>query len=1074
MISLTINDKKVEVEEGLSLLKAAESTGVKIPTLCSHKALTPYGVCRLCVVEITHNKRGPMIQASCTYPALEGLVVQTDSDRVLRTRKIMIELLLARCPDSERIRELAGELGVEKPRIREKNKDCMLCGLCVRMCEQRMGRAAISFVGRGPRREVSSPFGKPSRVCQTCGACDFICPAGKIKLSEITENKPVPIPFEHNQGLISRPAVYRAYPQAVPNKPSIDKRYCVHMLRGKCEICKEFCEADAIDYEQQEETVELKVGAVIVSPGYSLFNADTKLEYGYWRYPNVVTALEFERILSASGPYLGKVLRPSDEQPPKRIAFVQCVASREGKRDYCSSICCMYATKEAIIAKEHAGRELECDVFFMDIRAVGKGFEEYYERAKELGVRYIRCRPSEIQEVEGSRLRIEYVSDEGSVCGEEYDMVVMSIGMEIPAELREMSDRLGIELNDLGFCRTDRFRPVESSREGVFVCGPFTEPKDIPETVTQASGAAAMAAAILSEARGTLITPEVFPPETDVSGQAPRIGVFICHCGTNIGGVINVPEVVEYALTLPNVICADHNLYTCSNDTQEKVKELIAEHGLNRVIVSSCTPRTHEPLFRNTIREAGLNPYLFEMANIRDQCSWVHMHEPGRATEKAKDLVRMAVAKARGLEPLHSVPMPVTPSALVIGGGIAGMTSALTIADQGFEVHLVERERELGGHLRHLHFLLGGGESPQEELGKAIARLRTHPKVTVWTGAELAAVEGFVGNFRSTIRQDGTETEVEHGAVVVATGAEEHRPVEYLYGEDDKVITQQELETRLARDEFDAGRVVMIQCVGSREGDRMYCSRICCSQAVKNALKIKEEHPETDVYILYRELRTYGFRERYYTEARAKGVRFVRYELDRKPVVSSADGGLQTEVEDPILGRTLRIASDLVVLAPAIVPRADAGDIAQMLKVPLTKEKFFLEAHMKLRPVEFSVDGVYLAGLAHAPKCVEETIAQAQAAASRAATVISKTEYVPEAIVSSVDEEVCAGCGICASVCSYDAPEIITVRGRKISRINKALCKACGACSSACPSGAAQQLGFTARELTDLISAAVE
>ncbi len=844
---------------------------------------------------------------------------------------------------------------------------------------------------------------------------------------------------------------------------------------SECLKCVESCKVGAVDHTMPSQTtIDLNVGAVILSPGYELFSGNTRLEYNYWQYPNVVTALEFERILSSTGPYGGSVLRPSDGRTPERIAFIQCVASRDQSRNYCSSVCCMYATKEALIAKEHVEGGLDCHVYYMDIRAFGKGFEEYYERAVGMGVRYIRCRPSAVEEIENNRLRIHHINGGGEVVFEDYDMVVLSVGMGIPEQLKDMSRMLGIRLNRHGFCWTDPFRPVESSREGIFVCGPFTEPKDIPETVVQASGAASMARTLLADVTGTLITPKEFPPEKDVVGQLPRIGVFVCHCGTNIAGVVNVPEVVEYARALPDVIYADDNLYTCSNDTQEKIKELIRENDLNRVIVASCTPRTHEPLFRNTVREAGLNPYLFEMANIRDQCSWVHMHEPVKATQKAKDLVRMAVAKARLLEPLYSFPMPIISGVLVIGGGIAGMTAALDLAEQGFEVNLVEREDGLGGNLRRVHYILGGELDPQTELVKMIDRVAGHSNIMVWTGANIESVDGFVGNFRTKINQKGREAEFEHGAVIVATGAMELETTEYLYGGDERVITQLDLEQRLASGNFSAERVVMIQCVGSREGDRMYCSRICCSQAIKNALKIKEKNPRTDVFILYREVRSYGFRERYYTEARNKGVKFVRYDLDHKPDVTAVDEKIQINVSDPVLNRVLQISADLLVLAPAVVPREDAETVAQMLKVPLTKDRFFLEAHMKLRPVDFSVSGVFLAGLAHAPKNLDETIAQAEAASGRAVTIISKPDYTPEAVVSSVDEDVCAGCGICVSVCNYDAPELVTVREKRFSRINTALCKSCGACASACPSGAIQQLGFRKKQVAEMISAALE
>jgi len=1096
MISLTINNKKIKVEEGLTVLKAAEKAGIKIPTLCSHRALSPYGACRLCLVEIRQGEGPPEIQASCTYPAMEGLVVQTDSERVIKTRKIMIELLMARCPDSEEIKNLAKELGVEKTRIKPKDKDCTLCGLCVRMCEERMGRAAISFSGRGPRREVTSPFGKPSEVCQACGACDFICPTGKIRLPEVSKNESHPIPFEHNMGLNSRPAVYIPYPQAIPNKATIDSRYCVHMLHDGCEICKEFCEAGAIDYDQKEERLDLKVGSVIFSPGYDVFDAGTKLEYGYLNYSNVVTALEFERILSTSGPYEGKVLRPSDELAPKRIAFIQCIGSRDTERDYCSSICCMYATKEAIIAKEHAGEDLECHIFFMDLRAFGKGFDAYYERAKELGVKYIRCRPSSVEEIQKTKnLKINYVTDDGKRLTEKYDLVVLSVGMQPPELAKKLNSKFGIKLNEHGFCWTDTFKPVESSKEGIFVCGPFTEPKDIPETVTQAGGAASKVLSLLSEARGTLIKDKEYPPEKDVTGQDPRIGVFICHCGSNIAGVVDVSQVVEYAKTLHDVVYAENNLYTCSNDTQERIKDLIKEHNLNRVVVASCTPRTHEPLFRNTVREAGLNSYLFEMANIRDQCSWVHMNEPERATQKSKDLVRMAVSKVRLLEPLQRRKVSVNHSALVIGGGLSGMSAAMEIAEQGYEVHLVEKEKQLGGNLRRIHFLFNG-EKPQKQMASLIERVKGNDKIHLYTDTKILNIEGFFGNFKTTIETGSAKQktgsgikkiEINHGVVIVATGAREYKPTEYLYGEDEKVMTQLELEKWLAAssehketgiDTRALKTVVMIQCVGSRDDERPYCSRVCCSEAVKNAIKIKEINPRANVFVLYRDMRTYGFRESYYTKARQIGVIFIRYEEDKKPEVAKQNGVLKVSLVDPILGMPVTINTDLLVLSAATIPHPENKDLAQMLKIPLDQDNFFLEAHMKLRPVDFATEGVFLCGLAHSAKSIEESITQACGAAARASTILSKETIELEANISQVIDENCDGCAYCIDPCPYNAITLIEYMKdgaiKKTVEVDESACKGCGVCQATCPKIGIFVRGFKLEQISAMVNAALE
>ena len=878
MIHLAINNQSTEVPEGATLLQAMGNAGVKIPTLCDHKALTPYGACRLCVVEVQAPGRPAVCQASCQYPALEGLTVLTHSDRVVRARRIVAELLLARCPEAEPIRRIATELGVHEPRIRKKNDDCVYCGLCVRMCQERMGRTAVGFSGRGPRKKLEPPFGKHNPVCWTCGACNFVCPTGKQVASLVTPKSFLPLRDAHNMGLDTRPAAYIPYPQAVPNKAVLDSAACVHLNHDVCGICEAVCEAKAINFDQTPQITKLKVGAVVLAPGYETFDASSKKELGYGRFPNVVTAMEFERIMCASGPYSGHMIRPFDHQEPKRIAFLQCVGSRDAEHDYCSSVCCMFATKEAIMAKEHLGDALQCDIYFMDLRAFSKGFEQYYHRAEALGVQYIRTRVPSIEEVPGTRnLIVKYLGEGDKKLSREYDLVVLSVGMQPPKEVKQLAERFGIALNEFSFCKNSEFAPAASSRPGIFVAGPFVEPKDIPETVMQSSAAASQVLSLLKDARGTLIAPKTYPPERDISGEEPRIGVFVCHCGSNIAGFVKIPEVVEYVKTLPNVAYAENNLYTCSNDTQDRIKEKITEHNLNRVVVASCTPRTHEALFRNTLADAGLNPYLFEMANIRDQCSWVHMHEPERATRKSQDLVRMAIAKARMLQPLHRHKVKVEKSALVIGGGLSGMSAALSLANQGFDVYLVEKEKELGGNLRRVHYLFNGVR-PQDELVRLRGEIEQNGRIHLFTSAVIENIEGTIGNFKTTIAAQGKKSEVVHGVVIVATGAKEYSPKEHLYGQEQRVMTQRELEAQLASGDglLTTGNgnrpktVVMIQCVGSRDNDHPYCSRVCCAEAIKNALRIKALSPQTAVYVLYRDIRTYGFKESYYTKARQR------------------------------------------------------------------------------------------------------------------------------------------------------------------------------------------------------------
>ncbi len=891
--------------------------------------------------------------------------------------------------------------------------------------------------------------------CNGCGLCAQKCPIEAVDM--------------FNEGLGNRSAIFVEYPQAVPLKYMIDREKCIG-----CGTCAEICKAGAIDYEQEESEGTLKVGSIILAPGFETFDARLKSEYGYARYPNVVTSIEFERILSASGPYGGLVLRPSDGEIPKKIAFIQCVGSRDFQlgNNYCSAACCMYGMKEAVIAKEHTPSKLDATIFFMDMRSYGKEFDDYYNRAKsEYGIRFVRSRVAGVTEdPRTGNLLVHYVENETPKT-EEYDMVVLSIGMQPPKDAEKLSKTLGIKLNKYNFCETGTFSPVETSKPGIFVCGAFSAPKDIPESVAQASGAASKAMGIVASERGTLVAEKEYPPERDVSKEEPRIGVFVCHCGINIGGVVNVPEVVEYAKTLPNVAYAEANVYTCSQDTQKLIAEKIKQNNLNRVIVASCTPRTHEPLFKETVQEAGLNPYLFEMTNIRDQCSWVHMHEPKEATEKAKDLVRSVVAKAKLLKPLQKPLINVTPVGLIVGGGVSGMTSALELAKQGFEVHLVEREKELGGHLRTMHYLLGENAKPKDKLDALIKEVVGNSKIHVYTGAEVADIYGFVGNFKSKIRQhDGKVKEIEHGIVIVATGAVEYKPKEYLYGKDQRVMTQHELEEKIGKGEFKANSVLMVQCVGARNEERPNCSRICCGQAIKNALKIKEVSPETEVYVLYKDMRAYGFKEDYYREAAMKGVLFVNYDDERKPQVLNEAGRLKVSFWESVLGQEVEVEPDIVVLSAATIPNPDNKHLAELLKVPLTKDGSFLEAHMKLRPVDFATDGVFLCGMAHSPKYIDESIAQACAAASRATTILSKDKLEMEGIIANVSEDLCSGCRICEYLCPYGAIEMKDKEGKTIAHVIEALCKGCGACGTACPTKAITMGHFT----TDEILAQVE
>jgi len=880
--------------------------------------------------------------------------------------------------------------------------------------------------------------------CTGCGIC--------------AQNCPIEVPNEFDVKMGVRKAIYVPFPQAVPLKYAIDQENCI-----KCRLCERVCPAKAVAFDQQPETIKVNVGSIILSPGFEEFDPHRKSEYGYGHYPNVISSIEFERIMNASGPFGGKIIRPSDGRIPRRIAFIQCVGSRDFQlgNNYCSAACCMYAIKEAVIAKEHSSTPLDCKIFYMDMRAHGKEFDGYYNRAKgEWGIKFVRSRvASAVEDPITGNIFLHFVEDEEPKV-EEFDMVVLSVGMEPPRKAERLAEILGIKLNKYKFCETGTFSPLETSKPGVFVCGAFSSPKDIPESVAQSSGAASKAMDIIATERGKLVTVKEYPPERDVSQEEPRIGVFVCHCGVNIGSVVNVPDVVEYAKTLPNVTYAEANLYTCSQDAQKLIAEKIQQHKLNRVIVASCTPRTHEPLFRETVQEAGLSPYLFEMANIRDQCSWVHMHEHEKATEKAKDLVAAMVAKARLLQPLKKPVIDVTPVGLVIGGGVAGMTAALELAKQGFEVHLVEKEKELGGHLRTIHYLLEKDDDPQEKLSAMTRAVMENDRIHLYLGSEVKEVAGFVGNFKAKIKQqNGEEKEIDHGIAIVATGAVEYEPTEYLYGKNPKVITQHELEQKLAKGKIRPRTVAMIQCVGARNEERPNCARICCGQAVKNALRIKEVSPKTEVYVLYKDVRTYGFKEDYYREAAQKGVIFVNYDDERKPKVTDNNGKLKITFWEPVVKQEMEINPSLLVLSAATIPNPDSKRIAEMLKVPLSKDGFFLEAHMKLRPVDFATDGVFLCGMAHWPKFIDESVSQACGAAARAATILSKKTLEAEGSVSHVDENLCVGCGLCISICPYRA---ITKNEKETAEVNEVLCKGCGTCAASCPERA-----ITMRQFTD-------
>lgn len=822
---------------------------------------------------------------------------------------------------------------------------------------------------------------------------------------------------------------------------------------------------------------------MVLAIGFKSFDPSVLDNYCYSQYPDVVTAIEFERMLSATGPYGGHLVLPStvlqknaDHQPPKKIAWLQCVGSREKNKcsnEYCSSVCCMYAVKQAIIAKDH-DKSLDCTIFYMDMRTQGKNFDHYLESAKNKGVAFV---PSKIHTVEKEhstgRLLLSYLEDSGTRINETFDLVVLSTGLEIPKEIKELTARLKVETDSHSFIRTDSFHPVSTSVPGIYACGVITGPKDIPQSVMEASAAACAATEKLASARNSRITTPESVPETDISRQKPRIGVFVCNCGSNIGSVIRVPDVAAYAKDLPGVAYVEENMFTCSQDTQDKLAEVIREQKLNRIVIAACSPTTHELLFQETLINAGLNKYLVEMANIRNHDSWVHANDPDRATKKAMTLVRMAVAKANLLEPLHQNDLPVTRSALVVGGGIAGMTAALSLAEQGYPVTLIEKSEVMGGQARNLHRAAG-----KEEVGPFLRELTdqvtTKENISVCTGTAIKEVRGFVGNFETDIADASSTRTIQHGVAIIATGANEYSPDEYLYGKHPAVVTHLEMDELLRNNDpkvTSAQTVAFIQCVGSRDENHPYCSKVCCTHTVLSALELKKNNPDTAVVVLYRDIRTYGTREILYREAREKGVMFFRYTTEKKPEVSAEGNFVNVEFDDPIIGCHFSVEADILCLATAIVPLEDTS-LSGFFKVPRDGDGWLLEAHQKLRPVDFATEGVFLCGMAHYPKPIDESIAQAKASASRALNVLARAAIQVGGMVPRIDERLCCGCQGCLNVCSYGAITFNPEKG--VVQVNEALCKGCGACAAACPSEAPVLKGFENKQIYAQIEGVLE
>ena len=923
--------------------------------------------------------------------------------------------------------------------------------------------------------------------CTGCRTCELVCSEEKdgvfnpkksrihiietggdieARRCKLCKTCPIYTPSEFDAGMGQRKAVYIPFPQAVPSVATIDREKCVI-----CGCCDYICKTDATDavvFSQEPEEIEIRVGSVVVATGYEEYDPSAKEEYGYGLYDNVVTGLQYERLLMASGPTQGHVVRPSDHKDPEKIAWIQCVGSRdENAYKYCSRACCMWATKQAMITKEH-DKSIDTTIFYMDIRAFGKNFEEFYVRAKEQsGIKYVKSRPAEVIETPDKKLILRYEDlSTGEINEFEADLLVLSSAIKPNSTNTELSEALRIGLDENGFFEEKDMllAPLETARAGVYMGGCISGPKDIPDSIAQSCGAAAKAIIPVHEARGKDIEAFELPPEKGITGyEEPRVGVFVCRCGINIGGVVDVESVTEYAKTLPGVVFSEVDTFTCSDDCQTRIKNAIEEHKLNRVLVAACTPKTHEPLFRATLRETGLNPYLFEFANIREHCSWIHQNENELATQKAKDLVRMGVGKSKLLLPEKEGELDVGDDALVIGGGVSGMTAALDLADMGFKVHLVEKEAELGGALASIYKLFPADVPAENIIRPKIDAVMGHENIKVYTGADIEELNGFIGNFNTVISQNGSQEAFKAATVVLATGSKEIDPKGYYgYGEHGGVITQLELEGMLKEGTLKEPKdVVIITCVGAREDEgRTYCCRTGCGTSIKNAKYIKELYPNANVTVLYyQDMRVFGKREEeYYRDVRYNhDVQFINYTKEKKPVVSSSDGKLNVDVYDSLIGEDIKLNADLVVLTVATEGAEDIEKIQKMLKVPLGVGNFLAEAHVKIRPLDFASDGIYLCGSANFPRNVPDAISQGSGAASRASIPMGQGKVRSEGIVSIINEDMCVSCGICEPMCPYSA-----IRTEDDGRVYvlTALCKGCGTCAAACPTGAVDQRHF--------------